>query len=87
MTDLARLATEIRAHAAISDRPGQCASLEAIADRLDTAARDQEAGQARFEQVAALAEKWESATDLASGNPSIVARAFAAEVRKALDGA
>lgn len=48
MTDLARLAAEIRAHAAIADRPGQCASLEAIADRLDIAARDQKQDNARL---------------------------------------
>lgn len=33
-----------------------------------------------------LCEKWESATDLTTGQLSIVARAFAAEVRKALAG-
>jgi hypothetical protein len=136
MTDLTQLAAEIRSHAAISARPGQCASLEAIADRLDTAARHQKQDKARvvaadiraaellahiskleevrkkiardyrdlyvrceqlvlerneaqhaLDQVTALAEKWENATDLGSGNPSIVASAFAAEVRAALDGA
>lgn len=37
-----------------------------------------------LERVLRLAEKWETATELDTGRPSIVTRAFAAEVRKAL---
>lgn len=37
-------------------------------------------------RVRALAEKWETATELGTGSPSIVARAFAEELRKALGG-
>jgi hypothetical protein len=38
------------------------------------------------QRVQALVEKWENATELSSGQPSIVARAFAAELREALEG-
>lgn len=41
---------------------------------------------AALERVRALVEKWENATELDTGRPSIVTRAFAAEVRKALEG-
>lgn len=34
-----------------------------------------------LKRVTDLAEKWENATELSSGAPSIVARAFAAELR------
>jgi hypothetical protein len=37
-------------------------------------------------RVIALAAKWEKATEMTTGNPSIVARAFAAELRTALAG-
>lgn len=40
----------------------------------------------RLNGVDALAEKWETATELGTGSPSIVARAFAEELRKALGG-
>lgn len=37
-------------------------------------------------RVIELAERWEAATELGTGTPSIVTRAFAAEVRAALEG-
>ena len=42
--------------------------------------------RAEVERVEQLAAKWESATELSSGQPSIVARAFAAEIRNAIAG-
>ncbi|WP_330253070.1 hypothetical protein OG874_00195 [Nocardia sp. NBC_00565] len=44
--------------------------------------------EAERERVVALAERWESATELGTGTgtPSIITRAFAAEVRAALEG-
>lgn len=37
-------------------------------------------------RVEALASRWENATDLSTGEPSIVMQALAAEVRQALAG-
>lgn len=42
--------------------------------------------RAAAKAVKALAEKWENATNLGDGRPSIVTKAFAAELRKALRG-
>lgn len=39
-----------------------------------------------LDRVRALAEKWENVIELGTGNTSIVARAFAEELRKALEG-
>ncbi|RFZ15049.1 hypothetical protein VIMS_02479 [Mycobacterium marinum] len=43
------------------------------------------ATRAQLEQVTRLAEKWETATELGTGTPSVVTRAFAAEIRGALE--
>lgn len=40
----------------------------------------------QVQRVTALAEKWESAVDLVTEQPSLVANAFAAEIRAALAG-
>ncbi|WP_280193241.1 hypothetical protein [Nocardia farcinica] len=37
-------------------------------------------------RVIALADKWDTAAELGTGRPSIVAQAFAAELRKAISG-
>lgn len=39
-----------------------------------------------LDRVRALVEKWENVTELSNGRSSIITHAFAAEVRKALEG-
>lgn len=53
-------------------------------ERIDMDSGDP-AGAALW-RVLNLAEKWENATELTNGQPSIVARAFAAELRAAIEG-
>ena len=48
--------------------------------------RDLHEAVVTLHRVGALAEKWENAKELGTGQPSIVARAFAAELRKAIAG-
>lgn len=55
------------------------ADVPALLDALDAA-------EARSAAVEALAERWETARNLNTGEPSIVTQAFAAEVRAALAG-
>lgn len=43
------------------------------------------ATRAQLERVTRLAEKWETATELGTGTPSAVTRAFAAEIRGVLE--
>jgi hypothetical protein len=67
------------------DHEAAVAGLRAEHDeRLRRIAEWQRRIRGRLDRVEALAEKWENATELDTGNPSPITRAFAAELRAAL---
>lgn len=66
---------------------GQPDRAEHLAYREEIAAQLQAAKtQAVIERVTRLAQQWENAIDMTTERPSVVSRAFAAELRRAIDG-
>ncbi|WPH57841.1 hypothetical protein [Mycobacterium phage WXIN] len=55
-------------------------------DIPDAEALDNKARKQALANVRALADKWHNAIELGTGNPSIISRAFADELYRALDG-